>query len=362
MYRLQNKHLPTTSFRRCRADDVRCFGSGTLVRSFTCTCGNRVYFENDRCLACGVELAFDVERLTLRGVRPGDRHCANRAALGTCNWLVSASGDAFCKACALNEIVPDLSEPRRVSLYYEVEKAKRRLLFTLFSLGLPVEDRAEREDGLTFHILADARLDGVDLDPGVDDAVVTGHLEGRITINLLEADPHLRERMRMAMNESYRTLLGHFRHESGHYYWQRLVAPDPTGFREVFGDERAPYREALDAYYGNGPPANWQESYIDAYAASHPLEDFAECWAHYLHMMDTLETAAAAGVVVRDRTIRNPFAAGAAFDRTVQDWGVVTEAVNDLNRSLGLDDAYPFAISQATAIKLAFVRGVIGGP
>ena len=329
------------------------------MRSFSCTCGNRIYFENDSCLACGQELAFDVEHLTLRPVRPGDKHCANRVALKTCNWLVSSPGDAFCKACALNEIVPDLSDRRRIKLYYEVEKAKRRLLFALLALGLPVEGRDERQDGLAFHILADARLDGVDLDPAADEAVVTGHLEGLITINLLEADPHLRERMRMAMNESYRTLLGHFRHESGHYYWQRLVKDDPSEFREVFGDERRPYREALETYYRDGPPADWQESFINAYATSHPLEDFAECWAHYLHMVDTLQTAAEDGVTLEGRRICNPLAEEATFNSMVEDWRALTGVVNDLNRSLGLDDAYPFSVSKGTAAKLRYVRGIV---
>ena len=246
-----------------------------------------------------------------------------------------------------------------MSLFYAVEKAKRRLLFTLLSLGLPVEGRAERPNGLAFHVLADARLDGVDLDPQADEAVVTGHLEGCITINLLEADPHLRERMRMAMNESYRTLLGHFRHESGHYYWQRLVAPDPTDFREVFGDERQPYGDSLKAYYQDGPPLDWEESYIDAYATSHPLEDFAECWAHYLHMVDTLETAAADGVAIGGRPIRNPFASATTFDAMLADWQALTGVVNDLNRSLGLDDAYPFSVSEGTAEKLRYVRRVV---
>lgn len=331
------------------------------MRSFSCTCGNRIYFENDRCLACGRELAFDVEHLTLRPVRSGDRHCANRLALKTCNWLVSAPGDAFCRACALNEIVPDLSDRRRIKLYYEVEKAKRRLLFSLLALGLPVEGRNERKDGLAFHILADGRLDGVDLDPAADEAVVTGHLEGLITINLLEADPHLRERMRMAMNESYRTLLGHFRHESGHYYWQRLVAADPSEFRRVFGDERKPYREALETYYRDGPPADWQDSFINAYAASHPLEDFAECWAHYLHMVDTLQTAAEGGVAIDGRRIRNPFSDEATFDSMFEDWQAASGVVNDLNRSLGLDDAYPFGMSERTAPKLRFVSHLVGG-
>ena len=328
------------------------------MRSFSCVCGNRVYFDNDRCLACGRDLAFDPARLMLRPVEPGDAHCANRATLGTCNWLVTAPGDAFCKACTLNEIVPDLSDQRRVALYYEVEKAKRRLLFTLFSLGLPVEGRAEREKGIAFHILADARLDGVDIDPAADEAVVTGHLEGLITINLLEADPHLRERMRMAMNEAYRTLLGHFRHESGHYYWQRLVAPVPSGFREVFGDERKPYRESLEAYYRDGPSQNWQERFLGAYATSHPLEDFAECWAHYLHMVDTLQTGADRGVAIGGKPIGNPFDA-VSLIRTVDEWRDLTEAMNDLNRSLGLDDAYPFALPTRVVEKLRFVHELV---
>ena len=331
------------------------------MRSFNCSCGNRVYFENDRCFACGRELAFDVENLTLRPVEADDKHCANRALLNTCNWLVSAPADTFCKACAFNEIVPDLSDQRRVKLYYEVEKAKRRLLFTLFSLGLPVEGRAERADGLAFHILADARLDGVDIDPAAHEAITTGHLAGLITINLLEADPHLRERMRMAMNEAYRTLLGHFRHESGHYYWRRLVAANPAEFRVVFGDERTPYRDALETYYRDGPPADWQDSFINAYAASHPLEDFAECWAHYLHMLDTLETAAEDGLAIGGRQILNPSADGVTFNAMAEDWRAVAGVVNDLNRSLGLDDAYPFGISKGAAAKLRFVRGVLFG-
>ncbi len=332
------------------------------MRSFHCACGNRVYFENDRCLRCGSALAFDTERLQLRTVSADDRLCANHASLGTCNWLAKEP-NVFCTACALNEIVPDLSEARRVSLYYQVEKAKRRLLYSLFSLGLPVEGRAERDQGLSFYILADARLDGVELDASADDAVITGHLEGRITINLLEADPHLRERMRMAMNESYRTLLGHFRHESGHYYWQRLVANGPSrnGWRELFGDERRPYRQSLDAYYRDGPPADWPSEYIGAYASCHPLEDFAECWAHYLHMADTLETAADAELNIGHRPIGrlNGARLPADFDDAAANWLKLAATMNDLNRSMGLDDAYPFSLPPRVVDKLRFIHELI---
>ena len=329
------------------------------MRSFRCACGNKVYFENDRCLQCGAALAFDAEQLLMRPVVPQDRLCANHEALGTCNWLALAPHDAYCLACSLNEVVPNLDDPRRRQLYAVVEKAKRRLLYTLLALGLPLEGRAERSDGLAFHILADARLDDAELDGPAADAVMTGHLEGRITINLLEADPPLRERMRAAMNEPYRTVLGHFRHESGHYYWQRLGAGGQGCFRALFGDERAPYQERLTAHYQEGPPPDWSKNYIGAYAASHPLEDFAECWAHYLHIVDTLQTAAEEHVTIDGRVVRDPFDETTPFAAMMADWPLLAAAMNDLNRSLGLDDAYPFATPPPVVAKLRFVHDLI---
>ena len=305
-------------------------------------------------------LVFDTEQLTMRGFDASDRLCASFEATDTCNWLVSEPHSAYCRACALNEIVPDLDDPRRLELYYSVEKAKRRLLFTLLALKLPVEGRAEREDGMSFRILADARLDDPKLELPAADAVMTGHLEGRITINLLEADPHLRERERVAMNEPYRTVLGHFRHESGHYYWQRLIdEAQRERFRLLFGDEREPYQERLAAHYQLGPPPDWADSYICAYASSHPLEDFAECWAHYLHIVDTLETAAQDRIEVAGQTLCDPFDAAAAFNRILADWSILAATINNLNRSLGLDDAYPFATPPRVVDKLRFVHDLV---
>lgn len=324
-----------------------------------------VYFENTRCLRCGGVLAFDPERLAMRLAEEADRLCVHRAALGTCNWLVCSAEDAACASCALNETVPDLADPRRLALYASVEKAKRRLLFTLLSLRLPVEGRGVRSDGLAFRILADQRLDGMAVE-APENAVLTGHAEGRITINLMEADAQLREQARAALNEPYRTLLGHFRHESGHYYWKRLLGEDLAAFRARFGDERRPYGDSLHAYYGAGPPQDWRSAYVCAYAASHPLEDFAESWAHYLHMVDTLQTAATANLAIAGRALCNPIRtpgedAGAAadFDVMVADWGVLAEAMNNLNRSMGLDDAYPFALPEAVIEKLRFVHELV---
>ena len=291
------------------------------------------------------------------------RACANRAR-GTCNWLATP-GAAYCIACKLTEVVPDLSAPRRLDLYHAVERDKRRLIYALLALGLPVEGRAEHPQGLAFHILADARLDGRGVEPPAADAVTTGHEQGRITINLLEADPELRERMRAAMEEPYRTVLGHFRHESGHYYWQRLVADDRLlAFRRTFGDERQPYSESLARHYRDGPPTNWRRQHVCAYAACHPLEDFAECWAHYLHMVDALETAAAAGVAVQGRRVADPVGrlqgeGLEGFEKTVAEWRLLATALNELNRSLGLADAYPFALPPPVAEKLRFVHGLV---
>ena len=332
------------------------------MRNFTCTCGNRIHFENDTCLVCGRELGFDSESMTLRPISAGDRRCRNFSEWRVCNWLVKEPGAALCDGCSLTEVVPDLNDPRRVKLWYEVEKAKRRLLFSLRSLGLPVEGKAECEDGLAFRILADARLETAQATAPVEDPVMTGHDQGIITINLMEAAPDLREQMREAMDEPYRTVLGHFRHESGHYYWRRLVNAEPrlSKFRERFGDERGDYATALEAHYAQGPPPNWQASYVTPYATAHPLEDFAETWAHYLHMTDTLESAHDAGLRAGARTFASPLPpASAAFDRTLDDWQELASVMNSLNRSLGLPDPYPFSIAGATADKLHFIHDLV---
>lgn len=329
------------------------------MRAFQCGCGETVYFDNDRCLRCGIALAFDPAQLAMRPIAEGDTPCANRSALGTCNWLTDAPDAAYCIACRLTEVVPDLGTPRRLALYYTVEKAKRRLLYSLLAFGLPLEAGADYPRGLTFHILADARVDGEDPDQPPDDAVTTGHLDGRITINLMEADPQLRERMRERMNEPYRTVLGHFRHEAGHYYWQRLAAGRHCAFRQAFGDERQPYAESLARHYRDGPPDSWPTHHVCAYASCHPLEDFAECWAHYLHIADALETAAATGIGVCGERVRDPFAEGSAFDEAIADWRRLVPSLNDLNRSLGLSDAYPFALPPPVVSKLQFVHDLI---
>jgi hypothetical protein len=332
-----------------------CLASAAFMRVFDCACGARVFFDNTQCLSCGRELGFVPEELELVSFfADGDevetgrgryRKCRNYAREGVCNWLVATTADGeLCQACRLNHVIPDLSLPENRALWLEVEKAKRRLIYSLNQLGLPLlSKRDDAARGLSFDIKVSVG----------DERVLTGHADGLITLNLSEADAAEREKMRLAMKERYRTLLGHFRHEIGHYYWDRLVrdAERIADFRSVFGDESQDYTEALRRHYASAPAPDYAERFISAYAASHPWEDFAETFAHYLHLVDTLETAQQFG-----------FAEPAEpqdFERLMSQWYRLTVALNALNRSMGLPDAYPFAISPAVERKLRFVHELV---
>jgi hypothetical protein len=346
------------------------------VKLFQCqNCGQSLYFENTRCECCGLALGYLPERETVTALKPDGsvpnstgqvwraladgktyRYCAN-AAYGVCNWLIRASTpDAYCAACRHNSMIPDLSFAENVDKWRALERAKHRLFYTLFQLRLPVETQAESPNGLAFQFLADVGTAG--------SPIMTGHTDGVITINLAEADDAERERLRQRMGELYRTLLGHFRHEIGHYYWDRLIADTPhlEEFRRIFGDERQDYDNALQNYYANGPAADWSEHFISPYASAHPWEDFAETWAHYFHMIDTLEIAHVAGLAVSPKLPQSP---GAVFDfhplntgmdRLVEAWLALTFAVNSINRSMGLRDLYPFVLGHLAVEKLTFVQ------
>lgn len=287
------------------------------------------------------------------------RLCRNETDYLICNWLVSSKADSYCLACSLNHVVPGVeysrqSEKRR-QLWASTELAKRRLVYSLLSLGLEVKNKTDHpKRGLAFAFFEDQKTN-----PNVDEKhVSTGHYQGLITVNLAEADHVVRVRARQRLGESYRTLLGHFRHESGHYYFDRLVVDGSAieQFRELFGDERADYAKALENYYANQSLGDGADGMISAYANSHPLEDWAECWAHYLHIADTLETAAEYGLV-------DSISLGSAgiwdIEQGFAQWGRVTVILNSLNRSMGLEDAYPFVLSQKTLSKLRFVHQTV---
>ncbi|AMO24181.1 putative zinc-binding peptidase [Ramlibacter solisilvae] len=353
------------------------------MKTFHCdVCGHALFFENVRCLRCGSELAFLPDRLALCAIEPeedtalfrrkarddGDaanaayRLCINHTEHQACNFAVPASDpNPLCVSCRLTRVLPDLSIPENHVRWYRIEVAKRRLFYTLAKLALvSVNPPAGGRDGPVFEFLADL--------PGQQ--VFTGHAEGLITLNIAEADDEERVRRRVALHEPYRTLLGHLRHESGHYYWDRLIRDEGRidEFRAVFGDEQQPYGEALDRYYAaGGAEPGWQARHVSAYATSHPWEDWAETWAHYLHMVDLLETAASyntrlavPGSKQGIEGVIDPFDGGAGeFRALVRQWVPLTLLLNSLNRSLGQDDAYPFALAGQSLEKLRFVHDVI---
>jgi len=213
---------------------------------------------------------------------------------------VAGDPDAWCESCRLTRLIPDLTVAGTQDAWYRLELAKRRVIYSLKNLALPIGARNGSGPGLEFQFLADR--------PSHEGPVLTGHAEGTITINSAEADDAERERRRRTLAEPYRTLLGHMRHETGHYYWGQLVADSSVldDFRALFGDEREEYAGALRRHYQDGPKADWWDRFVSAYASAHPWEDWAETWAHYLPMTDTLEMAAACGVSVRPRRAGEP--------------------------------------------------------
>jgi hypothetical protein len=270
--------------------------------------------------------------------------------------------DEYCVACRLNALVPDARIPEKRALWHKIEIAKRRLIYTLRQLSLPTDGYPTKMwPRLQFRFLAD--------EPSVA-PVLTGHDSGVITLNIAEADDAERERRRTQLHEPQRTLVGHFRHESGHYYWDALIADSPwhERFRFLFGDERANYDEALKAYYAGGPAADWPSRCVSAYASVHPWEDWAETWAHYLHMVDSLETAAGFGMSLHPRhpaakTItletHKALAAGGSFDVMLECWLPLTCVLNSLNRGVGIPDLYPFVLPNPAVEKLRFVHDII---
>jgi hypothetical protein len=351
------------------------------MKLFKCqACGNVLYFENRTCRQCGHRLAYLPEESTLSAVQPTDGNtwkplaspagqrffCAN-AGPDACNWLVPAgTNDQFCVACRHNDVIPDLASQANLAAWQQIELAKHRLFYTLLRWNLPLKTIAQDPaHGLSFEFLADA--------PAVaDPKVLTGHDEGKITIALNEANDAEREKRRVLMGEPYRTLLGHFRHEVGHHYWDILVRDRNKldACRAVFGDDSVDYGEALKRHYQQGAPVNWQERFVSQYATTHPWEDFAETWAHYLHIVDTLEMVGASGMSVRpavdkvgDHTATvnfDPYVAS-NIEQIIDAWLPFVFAMNSVNRAMGERDLYPFVLAPAVVQKPGFIHGLVHG-
>ena len=328
-------------------------------RDFTCdVCRSPVAFENVRCLSCDSELAFSVSARRVVARRPeGERRCRNHE-VASCNWLAGhEDGDGLCLSCRLTRTRPNDADTDAHPAFVRAEAAKRRLVYQLLDLGLPVVPWMDD---------ADAGL-AVDLLSSRDEPVVTGHADGVITLDLAEGDDPHREAVRISLGEPYRTLLGHLRHESGHYYWQRLAgAPERVGgFRELFGDERADYQEAVERHYDQGPPVGWESEHVSAYATMHPWEDWAETFAHYLHLRDMLQTADSYGLRASDPAARTgdeddptgPTASG--VQELVDLWLPLSYGLNAVNRSMGKADLYPFVLTPRVIAKLDAVHAAV---
>lgn len=327
------------------------------MRDFICPrCGQHLAFENSLCLSCGSRLAFSLRLDTmvlLDDVGESAGSCANVDIAG-CNWLADVDGGIrkLCASCRLTRTRPSDADTVGMIQFATAERAKRRLIAELAELKLPIVSRHEDPDfGLAFDLLS-----------STGEQVVTGHENGVITVDLAEVDDAYREQMRVAMDEPYRTLLGHFRHEIGHAYFHRLVgasAAQSAQFRELFGDPDADYQAALDHHYTGQSTQTWREGYVSAYAAMHPAEDWAETFAHYLHIRDTLDTAAAFGFAPANATFDHKPLGHSAFDAIIGMWLPLAWSLNMVNRSMGRADLYPFVLPAPVLQKMRFIHTAI---
>ena len=337
------------------------------MQRYHCTnCASEVFFQNDHCLSCGKSLGFDptsLEVLAFDLMESGlftplpwnsgrlFRRCENGHGHAVCNWMIPAEEqNLFCISCRLNEIVPDLTKPENVERWRKIELAKRRCIYSLLRFRLPLDGLNNDPGPLRFQFLSDA--------PGAT-TITTGHQKGCITMNVLEADELERERLRVQLHEPYRTLVGHFRHELGHFYWERVIKSSPAlqTFRDLFGDEREDYASAMRDYYQQGPAKDWQLFHITAYASAHPWEDWAETWAHYFHIVHTKSIADSYGLMTE--SAESPRSEDGFADLCEQ-WIKLSCAFNAVNRGMGLNDVYPFFLTRPVVEKLRFVNQVVG--
>ncbi|MGV3541494.1 MAG: zinc-binding metallopeptidase family protein [Rufibacter sp.] len=349
------------------------------MQTFRCACGNKLFYENSQCVCCQREVGWCPVCKGMHAVEPKGQSsftctncqamvvkCYNYSTYNVCNRLVSAetkphpNGQCLCDYCQLTKTIPDLSIEGNMTKWYQLEVAKRRLLYLLDRLNLPYGSQEEDfELPLSFDFKEDVHPSPVLgwMGLGQEEKVFTGHADGKITINLREADPVEREKLRVAFGESQRTLIGHFRHEIGHYYWQLLVQhKDEAGFKAIFGDHENPsYSDAMDHYYQNGPKANWASSYISAYATMHPWEDFAETWGTYLDMIAVLDTADNQELL----ELPGKGLIDNQLETMLERYTALSLKVNEVNRSLGLPDLLPETFTNPVIEKLSYIHRLI---
>ena len=324
------------------------------MKNFFCSCGEKIFFENFKCMACGASVGFDAKAMAMVQVfeRSPFKYCENHDH-DACNWVVANdSADSFCWACQFNRTIPNLALPNNSRRFAALERGKKRLLYTVLAEGLPLENGwINPTRGLLFDFLDDARGQAATY-PGQFKA--TGYYDGVITINAVEADEVLRKEAEVALGELYRTLIGHFRHEYAHYVWtllpRRLKGSEQ--FSKLFGNHTTDYPLAIKHYYDHGPPSTWESSFISAYASAHPLEDWAETFGHYLLIIDALETAFASGLVDSDPSTWT-------LDKRLDQWTELAIPLNNMSQSIGRELFYPFSISPQVRKKIGFVQVAI---
>ena len=346
------------------------------MKYFECpVCEKQIFFAKfvcDHCLSSIGYIASEKEMTTFKKLNAQEwvpvakkyqhsryKPCYNYTHHQVCNWMIPADDEEdFCESCQLTHVIPNLENAENMIYWYRLEEAKRRFLYLTQRMNIMPRPKHSDDDplGLRFDFLL----------PEKDKPVLTGHANGVITLNAFEADVVYRETTRVNMGENYRTLLGHFRHESGHFYFNVIQHLHPElldELRHYFGDERQNYSEALERHYNQGAPINWHEKYISPYATAHPWEDWAETWSHYLHIMETLETAFYAGLRVEGNgrnlasmDFKECPIGGQDFEHILENWVTLTFNLNALNRSMGLEDAYPFKLTEAVKDKLRFIH------
>ena len=376
------------------------------MKTFNCNCKDHqmLFFESKSCLACkrvvGVDDNFDkVEAYDLdentgyyfkstEEKKVSYQKCDNHADYTACNGMVNMDtfipvpdneDEVLCFACRFNETIPDLSIVEHIPLWRKMEIAKRRAIYTLKSLSLPLENTIQNpQSGLSFDFIADSDVnDNFSTKLEDQEIVFTGHDNGHITINIAEANDVVRASTKLAMREKYRTLLGHFRHELGHYYFNKLILVSPEKqelCKKYFGDDEIDYSKALKKYYKSGAPKNWNDDFISEYATMHPYEDWAETWAHYMHIIDTLETAKNFNITgsLNNKAVNNEylgeltlpqnsclFSSQTSINSILDTWMDFAIILNSLNRSMGMSDAYPFVLTQSIRTKLSFIHHAI---
>ena len=332
------------------------------MRDFHCRkCGQQLIFENSLCLSCGSSLGFHLPSRTIQVLDESDQavvddislgRCANTLIAG-CNWLVELTEGtpALCESCRLTRTRPEESDTTAMAAFADAELAKRRVIVELDELALPIFGKdVDPQIGLAFDLLSSAH-----------EQVITGHANGLITLDLAEGDDVHREALRVSMDEPYRTMIGHFRHEIGHFYHMVLVGDGPhrARYEELFGNPDDDYQAALDRHYSQGPPEGWERDYVSSYATMHPAEDWAETFAHYLHIRDTLDTAAAFALAPSGAALDADLPGQIGFDRIIEWWLPLTWALNQINRSMGHQDLYPFVLPQRVLEKMAFIHELI---